>query len=75
MILLTFFSSYKTKLLLLLGTISLIIMVGLSRIYLGVHYPSDVIAGFAAGGAWVSVCLLMLTLILKTRERKRISGL
>jgi undecaprenyl-diphosphatase len=29
------------------------LMVGLSRIFLGVHYPSDILAGFAAGVAWV----------------------
>ncbi len=32
----------------------LIAMIGLSRIYLGVHYPSDVVAGYAAATVWVS---------------------
>jgi len=32
----------------------LVIGVGLSRVYLGVHFPSDVVGGQLAGGAWVS---------------------
>lgn len=31
-------------------------MVGLSRIYLGVHYPSDILAGWAAASVWVVGC-------------------
>ncbi|NPV26159.1 MAG: phosphatase PAP2 family protein [Firmicutes bacterium] len=31
----------------------LILGVGVSRVYLGVHYPSDVLGGFAAGGFWL----------------------
>jgi undecaprenyl-diphosphatase len=39
--------------------VALIALIGISRIYLGVHYPSDVIAGYLAAGVWVSALELL----------------
>src|SRR5690606_3082183 len=35
--------------------VAMTILIGLTRIYLGVHYPTDVLAGWAAGAAWASL--------------------
>lgn len=37
----------------------LIFLIGLSRVYLGVHFPSDVLAGFTAGGIWLILTILL----------------
>lgn len=41
----------------------LILSIGISRIYLGVHYPSDIAGGYIAGLIWVVFCILILNLI------------
>jgi undecaprenyl-diphosphatase len=47
----------------------LIFLIGFSRIYLGVHFFSDVVAGFAAGGLWLITCIGALE-FLRNRQGK-----
>lgn len=46
----------------LLGAVTLAFAVACSRVFLQVHYVSDVLAGFASGGAWLMVCILSVEL-------------
>lgn len=41
----------------------LILLIGLSRIYLGVHYPSDVLAGYLAGFVWATAAAFTIEVI------------
>ena len=49
---------------------ALIFFIGLSRVYLGVHFPSDVVGGFIAGLIWVAFCVVLFNIIDLLRQRK-----
>ena len=54
------FDSPRARMLVAVLALALVLAIGFSRVYLGVHYASDVLAGFIAGLAWPALCSLFL---------------
>ncbi|WP_420124995.1 phosphatase PAP2 family protein [Longimicrobium sp.] len=48
-----------------------VLLIGLSRLYLGVHYPSDVIAGYIVGFCWAVLCAVAMEALHTPRDRAR----
>ena len=59
----------------IVGAILLALLIGISRVMLGVHWPSDVVAGWAFGLFWVLVALKPLEHVLRADLDQRSTGL
>jgi undecaprenyl-diphosphatase len=62
--------AWRWRVLIALAALLIVMLVGLSRIYLGDHYLSDVLAAFTESVAWLTLCLMAVHTL---RERRAIS--
>jgi len=51
------YNSWRLKIFFIGIAIFLTVMVGVTRVYLGVHYPTDVLAGWCVGAGWAAICV------------------
>ena len=49
------------------GASLFMIFIGFTRLYLGVHYPTDIVAGWCVSGAWVGLVILLTKYFLRKR--------
>jgi undecaprenyl-diphosphatase len=61
----------REQLVVVIVAAALALTIGFSRIYLGAHYFSDVVAGFAVGGAWLSFCISSIEVARRRARHQR----
>jgi membrane-associated phospholipid phosphatase len=65
--------SWPARIAVVAACVTMVMLVALSRMYLGVHYLSDVLAASAEGAAWLAVCITAVS-TLQRRRRARARG-
>ena len=57
------------RILIVFAAVMLVMLIGISRMTLGVHYLSDVLGGFMAGGLWLGVCVAAFSILQRGEQR------
>ncbi|BBH20381.1 hypothetical protein Back11_17260 [Paenibacillus baekrokdamisoli] len=71
-LLLRHYSESLIRISVILSVILLCLLVGISRIYFNVQFPSDVVAGYVFGGVWISLNVILLEILRKLRNNEAI---
>ena len=50
-------SSRRARIAVTVAAVAIIVLVGISRVYLGVHWPSDVLGAWVLAGMWLALCV------------------
>jgi membrane protein DedA with SNARE-associated domain/membrane-associated phospholipid phosphatase len=66
--------SWESRVAVVFGAALLVVLIGFSRMYLGVHYLSDVLAGYAAGGVWLSALITGVETIRRGKNETKLTG-
>jgi undecaprenyl-diphosphatase len=64
----------RQKMYLVGAAVTLSVLVGLSRVYLGVHYPTDVLAGWSVGLLWAILCWFAARYLQRRGKMERPTG-
>jgi undecaprenyl-diphosphatase len=50
-------SNRKAAFMIITASVLLVALIGFSRLYLGLHWPSDILGGYTAGSVWLIICI------------------
>jgi undecaprenyl-diphosphatase len=64
-------ASWRAKAFLLGAAVAIVVLVGISRLLLAVHWPTDVLAGWAVGSSWALLCWAVFLILQRRRTVER----